>query len=146
MGGDKREAAVAKDGEHLVKGEIGVIVLLAEVRQKKMLGAALGKPCGKQGTVGIAKMSVTGQDSLLQVIRIGARSKHFHVVIGFDDHGLASKESCQNLVGNVSHVGGVADTAEASVFLPLHTVAYAAGAIVGRRKGTNGHVTHREGE
>lgn len=101
---------------HDVVREFGFVALAAQVAEIQVAQVGGHDFLGGVGGVGIGKMSVPAQDSLLQFPR-AARTvlKHLHVVIGFEDEDVRGADTFDDELGHVAEVGDDADVARDGV-------------------------------
>ena len=104
-----------------------------------MCSSVLCKICDKTSTVAVRKMSVSGSDSFLKIIRIRPIAKHVGIVIAFDHHRLTACESVARTPCNDTRVG--CDT-EASAVLGGYLVAHRTRTVVRGAEGGYGKITN----
>ena len=132
---------LAEDGLHRDAGQLGVVVLVAEVAEPDV--AELGRGALDQGvgTLFVAQVAVGAADAHLQVARVGTLPELLRLMVGLQHEVVGLCDALLDLVGDVAAVG---DEAEVDA-LADDVIAHAVGAVVGNGKGRDGKFAQLEG-
>ena len=96
--------------------------------------AGLRQSYGELGGDLVAEVALGTQDTLLQVIGIGAAAEGFHIVVGLQHRQVHAGQEFRRLVGDIAGVRQDANTAVGGI----HPAAAGAGGVMGGGKSGDG--------